>query len=150
MALKWPNDVLLGDRKIAGILVELHRSAAGTEAVVGVGVNFHLPEASRSGIDQPAADLRSTGLSISRNEAAACLISSLVDFTAGFAERGFAPMVGAFNAAHRYHDQRCTLHVGHETIRGQVRGVTEQGELQLEVAGRVEAYASGEVSLRPI
>lgn len=38
-AVKWPNDVLIGDRKVAGILVERIETPSGPAAVVGVGVN---------------------------------------------------------------------------------------------------------------
>jgi len=149
IALKWPNDVLVNGRKIAGILVELHRSDAGTEVVIGVGINFRLPEAARAEIDQPATDLEAEGLHLSRNRVASGLISSIVDFVAAFAEQGFAPMTGAFDALHRYHGQTCNLLLGRETVSGRVVGVSERGELLLEADGGVRAYGAGEVSLRP-
>lgn len=42
--LKWPNDVLVGERKLAGILVERIERASGAVAVVGVGLNVSLAE----------------------------------------------------------------------------------------------------------
>lgn len=42
--LKWPNDVVVGARKLAGILVEAGTGAAGVYAVCGVGVNLEMPE----------------------------------------------------------------------------------------------------------
>jgi BirA family transcriptional regulator, biotin operon repressor / biotin---[acetyl-CoA-carboxylase] ligase len=42
--LKWPNDVLVGDRKLAGILVERVERSAGAVAVVGVGLNVSMTE----------------------------------------------------------------------------------------------------------
>ena len=44
-ALKWPNDVLVGSRKLAGILVERVDTASGPAAVVGVGVNVAMSDA---------------------------------------------------------------------------------------------------------
>ncbi len=43
--VKWPNDVLIGDHKVAGILVELVATPSGPVAVVGVGLNVRLPAA---------------------------------------------------------------------------------------------------------
>jgi len=147
--LKWPNDVLVGGSKIAGILIELHSCDAGTEVVIGVGVNFLLPIEARAAIDQPVTDLHETGRSISRNRLAGGLISSLVDFIDGFAERGFPPMRESFDRAHRFHDQTCVLHLGNETVTGIVRGVGDGGDLLLELDGQLRSFSAGEVSLRP-
>lgn len=148
--LKWPNDVLVHGRKLAGILVEIHGAGSATEVVVGIGVNFRLPEAARAAIDQPVVDLQEIRRGLSRNQVAAGLITSLVDFFEGFARSGFGPMREAFDRLHRFHGKPCWLLMGEERTQGQVRGVTERGELLLEVDGKIQPYSSGEVSLRPI
>ena len=148
--LKWPNDVLVQGRKLAGILVEIYSAGPATEVVIGIGVNFRLPPEARAGIDQPVIDLDELGGGYSRNALAAGLISSVVDFTDGFARDGFAPMQAAFNSVHHFHDQPCWLLMGDARLQGYVRGVTERGELLLETDGSIRAYSSGEVSLRPI
>ncbi len=50
--LKWPNDVVVDGRKLAGILTELGSSASGTFAVCGVGVNMHAPQLKRGDVWQ--------------------------------------------------------------------------------------------------
>ena len=56
--LKWPNDVLVENKKLAGILIDLQGDLEGpSAAVIGVGVNFNLPESVLKNIDQPAIDL---------------------------------------------------------------------------------------------
>ncbi len=148
VSLKWPNDVLVDGRKIAGILVEIHPAGPATDVIVGIGINFRIPQAARSRIDQPVIDLQELGGEFSRNEIAGRLISSLVDFSEGFAAGGFAPMRDAFNHLHWYHDRACMLLMGDQTVNGLVRGVTETGELMLEREGRIHTYGAGEVSLR--
>jgi len=66
--LKWPNDVLLDDRKVAGVLVETRRLAHAQAVVVGIGINVndHPPEEE---VDAPAADLAGrVGLPVERTE----------------------------------------------------------------------------------
>ena len=146
--LKWPNDVLIDGRKVAGILIELHGAGTDTEVVIGIGVNFRLSAETRAAIEQPVTDLRSTGRTVSRNELAGTLISSLVEFVDGYAELGFEPMRQAFDSIHRFHDQPCVLLLGSDNVAGVVRGVTSGGELLLEVDGRLQTFGAGEVSLR--
>jgi BirA family biotin operon repressor/biotin-[acetyl-CoA-carboxylase] ligase len=156
LELKWPNDVLIEGRKIAGILIELHSPVSspgkerqeGTEIVVGVGVNLKLPSAAKVAIDQPVTDLQDTGVVISRNLLAGVLISGMVDFVDGFSERGFAPMCDQFNREHRFEGRECRMICGNESIIGVVHGVTEGGELRLSVAGEIRTFSAGEVSLR--
>ena len=152
--LKWPNDVLIEGRKVCGILVELHAGSRSTEAVIGVGVNVRLPAEARVVIDQPVADLAElawrSGKDISRNRLAAGLLSSMVEFIGGFSRQGFAPMVQSFDAKHRFHGKTCAVLLGGDTVSGKVQGVTERGELLLEVEGELQRFNSGEVSLRPV
>ncbi len=146
--LKWPNDVLLAGKKLAGVLIELVPRQRGTELVVGIGMNLQLPEAARLDIDQPATDLAHTGVSVARNDLAARLLSSIVDYTDGFAARGFAPMQSAFDQHHRLQGSACHLVQGSTVIEGVVLGVTAQGELLLNTAEGTRAFSAGEVSLR--
>ncbi len=146
--LKWPNDVLLAGKKLAGVLIELVPREQGTELVVGIGMNLQLPEAARLDIDQPATDLAHTGVSFARNDLVARLLSSIVDYTDGFAARGFAPMQSAFDKNHRLQGSACHLVQGNTVIEGVVLGVTAQGELLLNTAEGTRAFSAGEVSLR--
>ena len=58
VGLKWPNDLLLDGRKLAGILCEMAEDPAGGRSlIIGMGVNLILPAALRDGIDQPVAEL---------------------------------------------------------------------------------------------
>jgi BirA family biotin operon repressor/biotin-[acetyl-CoA-carboxylase] ligase len=148
VALKWPNDVLLDGRKLCGVLVDVVAAPRGVRVVVGVGVNLELPEAARAEIDQPATDLASVGVTVSRNALVAGLLCSLVDFAKGFEEFGFEPMVGTYDAHHFYQGRSCRIVQGDRSTSGIVRGVTAGGELVLDTSTGTHAYGAGEVSLR--
>lgn len=150
LELKWPNDVLLAGKKLAGILVELVPRDNGTELVVGLGLNMCLPEAARSDIDQPVTDLTQAGVHLSRNELIAGLVSSIVDYVDGFGQKGFALMQSVFDQNHRFHGRPCRLVQGAMETHGVVLGVTSRGELLLDTAQGPLAFSAGEVSLRGI
>lgn len=146
--LKWPNDVLLGRAKLAGILIELAAHERGTQVVVGIGINVALTRDTQGGIDQAAADLSGTAEPVSRNLLAAGIISNVLDYLCGFAATGFQPMVRSFNEHHAYHGKPCRLLLGNDVVSGIVQGVSDHGELLLASEGKTLSYASGEVSLR--
>ncbi|MFN8986287.1 MAG: biotin--[acetyl-CoA-carboxylase] ligase, partial [Burkholderiales bacterium] len=56
--LKWPNDIVVDDQKLGGILIETQGDMLGpTVAVIGIGLNVRLPESIRLAIDQPVTDI---------------------------------------------------------------------------------------------
>ncbi len=79
--LKWPNDLIHGEAKVGGILVELSGDALGPSlAIVGVGLNIRLPASLRRGIGRPITDLATIGggKPIDRNTLLARIIGELV------------------------------------------------------------------------
>lgn len=146
-ALKWPNDVLIQGRKLAGILVEL---VPGTphEAVIGIGLNLRLPAALPEEIRSLAAALDRP---VDENILLASLLIELDVLLANYAFSGFAGLREAWLARHAYNDMPVVLLSDFSPPReGFCRGVDLDGALLLETGGRVERILSGEVSLRKI
>jgi BirA family biotin operon repressor/biotin-[acetyl-CoA-carboxylase] ligase len=151
--LKWPNDLLVDARKLAGILVEPHQMGEATVLVIGVGINLASGR-SMHGADgrglPPIDMLASGGRDLDRNRLAAGLAVALRARLAAFAVAGFAPFIDAWNGADAFRDQPVVLHPGHgSVIDGIARGVDRSGALLLEVEGVVRRIVSGDVSLRP-
>jgi BirA family biotin operon repressor/biotin-[acetyl-CoA-carboxylase] ligase len=68
-AIKWPNDVMLHDRKVAGILAETTSDGQQLVAVVGVGVNVNSAPADLERVGNPATSLRiAAGQSLDRGQ----------------------------------------------------------------------------------
>lgn len=149
--LKWPNDVLRGGHKLAGILIELQGDALGpTAAVIGIGVNLRLSPADHARIGQAVTDLESAcGTAPDRNLALARLLMELHRVFDVFGEKGFAPLRAEWQRRHAHQDRRVTLMLPRsESISGQARGVAEDGALLLETRTGMRRYHSGEVSVR--
>lgn len=149
LSLKWPNDVLLGGAKLGGILIELANTTRGFEIVVGIGLNFRLPEVLRAELSQEVATLLDADPRADRNVLAAAVISSVHDFVAEFQRLGFQPFREAFDVRHAYHHTTCQIIRGTQVAAGRVEGVDDQGALLLRTDAGVLAYHGGEVSLRP-
>jgi BirA family biotin operon repressor/biotin-[acetyl-CoA-carboxylase] ligase len=85
--LRWPNDLLIGPRKVGGILVEAKNSGSAVDfAVVGVGINVH-QRTFEAGLSTPATSLDlATGKQVSRQELLVSLLKSLERELVGLAD----------------------------------------------------------------
>ena len=150
--LKWPNDVLMNEEKLAGILIELQGDMEGAStAVIGIGINLKLPDNKQQHIDQPATDLASgASQAIDPNVLLASLLKHLHQVLHVFEENGFAHFSHEWTQHHVYHQKpvRLMMPDGKEN-HGQVRGITEDGSLLLETSSGLQRLISGEISLRP-
>ena len=148
--LKWPNDLHVDGRKLAGILVEAYGESHGpTLVVVGLGLNLRLPQEHAATIDQPWTDLASAGLpGVSRNTLAADLLHRLVVACNGYANTGLGDFLRRWEAFDGYRGREVQLTSGNRVVRGRYLGIDDTGALRLDVAGRQELFHAGEVSLR--
>lgn len=147
LALKWPNDLLLNDAKLGGILIELAQGH-GTELVVGLGLNVSLPDSVRRALPEAVADLASVAVPPGRSRLVATIASSVVEFLSEFDRIGFSPFIPAFNQRHHYHGRECRVLGSDGAQFGVVSGVGEGGELMLETPQGPRNFHGGEVSLR--
>lgn len=150
-SLKWPNDILAGGKKLAGILLEISGEAAGPATVVcGVGINVLLKDELAQAIDQPWTDLyHLTGTVPSRNRLVGVLLSELIDMYIEYEAKGLAPFLPEWQQLDAYYGKPIQLSTHENAIQGIARGVDPQGALKLEVGGTLRTFYSGEISLRP-
>lgn len=149
--LKWPNDVLYRDQKLAGILVEMQGDVAGPCAVViGVGLNLKLEQEVRELIDQPATDLYSaTQRAPKRNQLMAAILVNLADVLNEFDTCGFTNLRHEWKNYHGYQERPVQLLMpSGAKVDGIVLDVAEDGALLLKTGNGLLRYTSGEVSLR--
>jgi BirA family biotin operon repressor/biotin-[acetyl-CoA-carboxylase] ligase len=149
--LKWPNDVLAGEAKLAGILVELSGEYQGPcAAVIGIGLNLRLPEALREQAGQPVTDLATLagGQPPERNSVAAVLIARLVEGLQQFERDGFAGFVDDYARFDLLHGQPLRIISGQGEFAGVGEGVDERGALLVRTAEGLRSIDSADVSVR--
>lgn len=146
--LKWPNDVFVGNSKLAGILVELQGELEEgvIQVVAGIGINVHMSHA--EGVDQPWTSLARAmpDHGWQRNHLAAEVISSVMKASAQFAESGFEGFRARWQSRDIFADQPLSTNLG--KLLGTGRGVDGQGNYLIEVNGELEKIRAGEISLR--
>lgn len=150
--LKWPNDVLAGNAKLAGVLVELSGEYSGPcAAVIGVGLNIRLPDSLHERAGQPITDLASLmgGDPPDRNRIATAVVTELAEGLVAFERHGFAAFAEdyAANDLLRGEPLRIIDPRGEYDATGE--GVDERGALRVRRAnGEVATVDSAEVSVR--
>jgi BirA family transcriptional regulator, biotin operon repressor / biotin---[acetyl-CoA-carboxylase] ligase len=148
-ALKWPNDVLLAGRKLAGILVELTSERRGMVAVIGIGLNLAPPPADAM-LDTPAASL-ADALPIlpERHLLLATLLAELAPVLDRFAADGFVALREEWQALHAWQGRPVNvLRDGRVELAGTCLGADADGALLVATARGVERCLSGDLSLR--
>ena len=150
VSLKWPNDVVVNDKKLGGILLELRGEASGpVDVVVGIGLNYNLPSKIISDIDQAVCDICNlSNKRLSRNYIVATLLSNvfevLHDVQAGVSTK----LIDEWRQFDHYRGREAKLVMSDKKIEGVLKGVDDQGQLLMLVDGVVERYTAGEISLR--
>jgi len=148
--LKWPNDLWLADRKIGGVLVETKTSGDTAHVVVGVGLNLHLSEESRTLIGSAglAALDEACPSPIARNALAAALLDQLLSMLPLFERHGFEAFRDEWRSLDALRGRAARVSLAQGAVEGIARGVDEDGGLLLESGGHLQKFMSGEASLR--
>lgn len=152
VAVKWPNDILLGGKKIAGLLNEISAEMEGIHYVVlGIGVNLNMTE------DQFPDDLRypatslllATGQRVDRLAFIQELYRQLDGLYLLFCQQGFIPIRLAWEALFEMVGLQVSVDCGGTIFSGAVEGIAEDGALLLRLAsGDQQQIYSGDV--RPL
>lgn len=142
--LKWPNDLLIAGRKVAGILLEGTNSASGYNIIAGAGVNLSAGEHDFS------PEVRKIAGSLQEyyggewlpepllKKAAECLDERLRDFDP-------VKTVNDFREETRMPGRKCSVLSGNEMFSGVCRDIGDRGELMVAVEGEIRRVISGTV-----
>lgn len=152
--IKWPNDILVEGKKLAGILVELRSAGAATSAIIGIGINLSMPAAEGEdparAIDRPWTDLATwmaePSAARERNRVATLLLDQLLAALERFEASGFDSFRGAWERYDLLTGSPVTLESDDGPFEGRAVGLSDTGELLVEKAdGTVTPCHAGEV-----
>ena len=148
--LKWPNDVLWQNKKLAGLLLEVSGEAGGpSQVVIGVGLNTWLGEAGVS-IDQPWIDLGSIPNIVphSRSQLAARLILELRKVVREYESQGLSAFLEEWHRGDLMIGRQVEIRSASQCHRGEHLGIDDSGALRLRMEDKEQLFHAGEVSLR--
>ncbi|MCE0815019.1 bifunctional biotin--[acetyl-CoA-carboxylase] ligase/biotin operon repressor BirA [Buttiauxella sp. S04-F03] len=149
--VKWPNDLYLNDRKLAGILVELTgKTGDAAQIVIGAGINLAMRNVATDVINQSWINLQEAGINIDRNALAIRIIKELRKALYLFEDEGLIPFLPRWELLDNFINRQVRLIIGDKEIHGISRGINEQGGLLLEQDGVIKPWVGGEISLRGI
>ena len=147
--LKWPNDILIHGKKIAGVLTEIITQAEEIAVIIGIGINVNMPTASLDAITPPATSL----LQLSQKKWNLQKLTELLmhQFLQDFKllmKAGFAPFQAPFEDILAYKGQEITCCDGSQEIKGICHSITKDGRLQLVLpSGEIKMLTAGEVGI---
>jgi len=146
VTLKWPNDTLIGGRKVSGVLVESSaHPTGGLWVAVGIGVNLaHAPE----DVDRPATSFSAhmTGPPPTPLEALDILSGAMEHWRGLWESAGFAPIAEAWTSRAHGLGERCVARLPAETVEGVAEGLDADGALRLRLAnGALRRITAGDV-----
>lgn len=154
--VKWPNDILIDGKKLAGILIETEGYSDGScSAIIGCGINFKMPDDATQ-IDQPWTDIiRNSEELPCRNKVLAETINTMRDSLSVFQVEGFSAFRAKWEHYHAFNGEVVSLISGSKTISGTALGVDNSGAFALSIAnefGEEEThyFHGGEVSVRKL
>ena len=145
--LKWPNDVLVRQHKIGGLLLE----ARNGHVVLGCGVNLkNAPQI--SGASFPATDIESeTGTPLTPFDFAKIFLERLHHHYQNWQVTGFSAVFDLYKSHLLFVSQMITVTQGDKRLSGIMRGITPQGDLLLESSsGTLVCVTTGDVNLMDI
>ena len=151
--IKWPNDVVIGGKKLCGILTEMSTEiTAVSYIVIGTGINVNMTQFPEELISTATSLVLELGREVNRAELIACVMEEFEGFYQTFlADGDLRSLRGSYNdlLANRDRGVR-VLEPGHE-YDGTAEGIDDRGQLLVRLEdGSVNAVYAGEVSVRGI
>lgn len=155
-SLKWPNDLLIKEKKLAGILLESRIRGNEAYVIVGVGLNVMMPEGASLHIDQPWTDLRCSldnkqllsARGMERNRLVAGMVEFLMDGIVEYQSSGFESFQEDWESFDLLTGRDITVLVDGEEIQGKVTGLAEDFSIKVNVSNEEKNFYAADIKLK--
>lgn len=148
-SLKWPNDVFINEKKLAGILLEVSGQIDNIDhVIVGIGINVNiLPENIPIDKENVTSLLAETNRELVNSHILAVILSYIEDYYHLFLQTGFAKIRQEFKEKCFHLGKNISINQPKHTITGLNIDIDEQGSLVLEVGQDVVYITTGDVKI---
>ena len=147
---KWPNDVLVNDAKICGMLLERsdQKKPDGAAIVIGIGLNVNMDATTAALINRPVTSMRlETGRECEIETALAQLLSTIAPWIDRWENAGFVALRAAWERRCVYLDEQISVGEGEDVKTGTLEGFGDHGQLLLRgTDGWVREIWAGDVA----
>jgi BirA family biotin operon repressor/biotin-[acetyl-CoA-carboxylase] ligase len=150
LKIKWPNDILLKGKKLAGTLIELQAESNGyCQAIIGVGINVNMKKIVQADIVKNWGALgNSINKYIDRNQLAPEIIDTVIDYLDKFSSQSFKAFQNEWQQRDYLINSRISLTSGKKIFKGLYSGVNQHGHLKLtNDSGQMVTFSSGDASV---
>jgi BirA family biotin operon repressor/biotin-[acetyl-CoA-carboxylase] ligase len=149
--IKWPNDILWGDKKLCGSLIEILAESNGTaQVIIGIGLNVNTDTQNHPLPEKPWCSLYEIfQQKYNRNKLIAHLMINLEHYLTKFMLKGLDVFIDEWNQFDYLKEKQITVTQSSGTMSGIARGIDQTGMLILETEQGIKHYlSSGDTSLQ--
>ena len=145
--IKWPNDVMLNEKKLSGVLCQTIFEKDIVHIFLGIGININMDEKTAKQIDQPATSLLiQTDKNWDKNKFLKLLQKQFLEDLSLFLKKGFTPLLPLYNELVLYKNKEITLFDGKNNYVGILDSINPAGELKLKLQnGNIKIFQTGDI-----
>lgn len=150
LKVKWPNDIFLQEKKLAGVLIEIQAESNGNcQVIIGTGININMENAAEKTIDQAWTSLlHTTQEHQDRNILCAAIADSLIDYFERFSKKGLSTFTKEWEKRDRLINSDISILYQGRKEKGTCVGINDQGHLLLKTKnGKIINFSSGDAQL---
>jgi BirA family biotin operon repressor/biotin-[acetyl-CoA-carboxylase] ligase len=150
LLIKWPNDVMYDNKKLAGSLIEIQaQTHDACQVIIGIGLNVNMQVDPNKKIKKSWCSLKSsTNQSYDRNIIVATLIDQVTDYLERFAQHGLKDFLNEWRPRDYLSNKPIHLKSHHEELRGIGQGISEHGHLLIKLNDNsIRAFSAGDTTL---
>lgn len=145
--VKWPNDLILDNKKIGGVLIQTRNTATGLDIITGIGLNINQKEF--EGIPKAGSLFSLTGRKFDVEEILSALLTEMENSFELIANKQWEMISEIYHSRLYRRNEKCTFIKDSQQFEGTILGVNEKGELELKLTnGEIKQFIHKEIEMK--